>query len=181
MTPPRYTTEAPGMAVMAAPSMPPVSDSAVARVWPRSPSALTIRAARSPRESTAPSWPPGAPAARRWVKASRVASRRLADPAGGRPAAQPCGPDRVVGTGDHGDQYRSGHHHGSQPLRNPGQHIKRDRKHLEEGLELPAPAGGDHAVPDDPEPQGGHGDLSGEDHDRHPPREPAEVGQRHQG
>src|SRR5689334_10745756 len=182
MTPPRYTTDAPGMAVMAAPSMPPVSDSAVARVWPRSPSVLTIRAARSPRESTEPSWPPAAPAARRCARASRVASRRLADlAAGDRPAAQPCGPYRVVGTGDHGDEYRGGHDHGSQPRRDPGQHVKRDRQHLEEGLELPAPARGDHAVPDDPESQRGHGDLSGEYHDRHPPREPAEVGHRHQG
>src|SRR5215470_19741160 len=57
MIPPRYTADAPGTAVIAAPSRPPVSDSAVARVCPRSPSAFTTWAASSPGGCTGPSWP----------------------------------------------------------------------------------------------------------------------------
>src|SRR6266704_5981167 len=150
MIPPRYTAEAPGTAVMAAPSWPPVSDSAVARVCFRSVSTLKMRAASSPCGSTAPSWPGAARATPR-VRHAADASRRLAHPAGDRPAAQPRGPYRVVAAGGDGDHDRRGHHHRSQPLRDLRQHVQRDRQHLEEGLELAAPAGGDHAMPDDPE------------------------------
>ncbi len=55
------------------------------------------------------------------------ASRRVVDLAGDGAAAQPYGADHIVGAGNQGDKYRGRHHHGSQPLRNSGQHVKRDR------------------------------------------------------
>ena len=86
----------------------------------------------------------------------------------------------VVDARDHRDGHRGRHHHLSQRCRRPRQHIQGDRHHLQQCLQLAAPAGSDHSVADDPEPQQGHGDLPGEDDRGHPPGKLTQGGKRHQ-
>src|SRR6266566_5641261 len=96
MTPPRYTADAPGTAVIAAPSRPPVSDSAVARVCPRSPSTLTIWAASSPEGYTGPSWPAARAAGPEHVTAGPEARRGREHPAAGAPRGRTRGTSQPV-------------------------------------------------------------------------------------
>ena len=54
------------------------------------------------------------------------------------------------------------------------QDVEPDRQRLDDGLQLAAAAGRDHAVPDHPEAQHGDADLADQDHHGHPPRQQLE-------
>src|SRR5215471_17480230 len=185
------------MAVSAAASMPPVSDSATATVSRRATSSSMASRDRAP--AVFPGSPPlgpftasaGRPGTRRVVSRSPsdaleappslLARSSLVSPGGAAPfgsarhrPAQPHRARHIVGPGHHRDDERGPHHHLPDDPERPGEYVQRDRDHLQHGLDLPAAAGGDDPARDDPEAQAGDGQLTEEDHPRYPPRQLAQ-------
>src|SRR6516164_5538013 len=174
---PRNDAEAPGMSVSAAATRPPVSDSATATVWPRSCNWARTCPARSCASSPAEPHPTTtiAPPAGSWTVS--LARGRLR-------TAQPHCLLNIVDTGGQGDDNGRGHDELADDLRRAergGQYVQADRDDLQEGLQLAAAAGRDHAPADHPEPQHGHADLPEHDHAGDPPGQFAERRQADQG
>jgi hypothetical protein len=96
-------------------------------------------------------------------------------------AVQAHRPDYVVCASDQG--HRDGRRHHDLPWhrQRPGQDVQADGNDLQQRLDLAAPTGGDDALPDNPEPQPGDGQLAQQDHHRDPPAELTERRQRDQG
>src|SRR5262245_4291609 len=160
ITPPRKTAEAPGTVVIAAPSSPPVSDSATATVCRRCVSRLTIWAARPVPADSASACPasavsapaasipagpvtaapvpatpaPATPAPAGIALTAARLSPRSSRAGGRRPAVQAHRAHGVVDAGDHGDRHRGRHHRLPHRGRRPRQNVQRDRHHLQQRL-----------------------------------------------
>src|SRR5262245_14839836 len=143
------TSDAPGRSVIAAATRPPVSDSATATVSWRRNRAWWISATRRPR------------------------SRCSAGFTAGSVAAQPEGAKDVVNSGHYRHDHGCRHHELRHGLRRSFQRqdVKADRQHLQSGLHLPAAAGRNDTMLDNPEPQQGDPDLPDKHDNGDPPRQ----------
>src|ERR1700733_4184595 len=159
--PPRKALEAPGTSVSAAATRPPVSDSAVASVWPASASRRITSAASSRAAGPAPP----------------SSMRRSSDIRYLRGLWLPNHPHRTyhVVRARHQRYHESRAHDNLLDQRREaerrGQHVQADRDDLQQGLELASLAGRDDAALDDGEAQRGDAELAEQDQRGDPDRQ----------